>query len=87
MVVDHERFRRLLDDNARVRRLRGCKGLRVMRNHGDPEDAFVSSEFDDAEAARKSLAHDVEILDALSRATAQHEGKGFVLDEVEDMPY
>lgn len=24
-VVDYERFRRLLDDNAGVRRLRGCK--------------------------------------------------------------
>jgi hypothetical protein len=85
-VVDYERFRQLVDDNAGVRRLRGCKGLRVMRNHEDPEDTFLLFEVDDAEAVRKFLAHDVEILDALSWATAQHEGKGFVLDEVEEMP-
>ena len=74
-VVDCERFHQLLDDNAGVRRLRGCKGLRVMRNHEDPEDTFLLFEFDDAEAVREFLAHDVEILDALSWATAQHEGK------------
>ena len=57
------------------------------RFHEDPEDTFLLLEFDDAEAVRKFLAHDVEILDALSWATAQHEGKGFVLDEVEEVPY
>ena len=86
-VVDYERCRQLLDDNAGVRRLRGRKGLRAMRNHEDPDDTFLLFEFDDAEAVRKFLAHDVEILDALSWATAQHEGKGFVPAEVEEMPY
>ena len=57
------------------------------RFHDDPEDTFLLLEFDDAEAVRKLLAHDVEILDALSWATAQHEGKGVVLDEVEEVPY
>jgi len=57
-VVDHERFRRLLDDNAGVPRLPGCKGLRVMRSHEDPEDACLLSEFDDDEAVRKFLTHD-----------------------------
>jgi predicted aminopeptidase len=86
-VVDLELFHQLLDDNAGVRRLRGCKGLRVMRNHEDPEDAFLLFELDDAEAVRRFLAHDVEILDASSWAAAKHEGRGFVRDEVEDMPY
>ena len=58
VVVDHERFRRLLDDNAGVPRLPGCKGLRVMRSHEDPEDACLLSEFDDDEAVRKFLTHD-----------------------------
>ena len=58
-----------------------------MRNHEDPEDTFLLFEFDDAQAVREFLAHDVEVLDALSWARAQQDGKGFVLDEVEDMPY
>jgi hypothetical protein len=86
-VVDYERFRRLLDDNAAVRRLRGCKGLRVMRNSATPKDVFLLFEFDDAEAVDSFLAHDSEILDALSWATAQHGDKGFVLDQVEELPH
>lgn len=57
-----------------------------MRNHEGPEDMFLLFEFDDADAASKFLAHDAEILDALSWATARHEGKVFVLDEVEELP-
>ena len=57
------------------------------RLHEDPEDTFLLFEFDDAEAVRRFLAHDVEILHALSWTTVQHEGKGWVLDEVEEMPY
>jgi hypothetical protein len=34
------------------------------RFHEDPEDTFLLLEFDDAEAVRRLLAHDVEILDA-----------------------
>ena len=84
-VTNYESYRAAIERDAARRQLYGCKGVRLMRSHGDPADVVAVVEFASMDDARSFVTADLNAeLDAWMPTTGYSEA--VILDEMEDLP-
>lgn len=84
-VENFDKWKRVFDERATVRKASGSRGGRLLRNADNPDEIVMILEWDSIENARKLVASD-DLKKAIKRAGVIGEPEFYLLDEVDKVP-
>jgi len=84
-VEDFARWKPHFDQHGDARKAGGCKGARVFRNAGNPNETIVLLEWDNLDNARRFAESD-DLRATMQRAGVADQPDVYFLEEVQAVP-